>query len=185
MKTTALIFLFILLCSFQINAQTKENSKENSIEENESYMKMAIELAQTAVNEGNYPFGAVVVKNGVVVGKGYNCSHSNNDATAHGEIMAIRDACKNLGTNWPEGCELYTNGEPCPMCFAACFFANIKHIYFGATKEDMTEWGVVDMKPYDLVCQPLEKREIKSEVILREESGKLFEEWSKTNKKKW
>ena len=180
MKTSALMFLFIFVCSSQIYAQTKENS----IEENESYMKMAIEQAKTAVNEGNYPFGAVVVKNGVVVRKGYNCSHSTNDATAHGEIMAIRDACKNLGTNWLEGCELYTNGEPCPMCFAACFFANIKHIYFGATKEDMTEWGIVDMRPYDLVCQPLEKREIKSEVILREESGKLFEEWGKTNKKK-
>jgi tRNA(Arg) A34 adenosine deaminase TadA len=181
MKTFALIFLFIIFCSMQLNAQPKENS----IEENENYMKMAIELAKTAVDNGNYPFGAVVVKNGVVVGRGSNSSHSTNDATAHGEINAIRDACKNLGTNWLEGCELYTNGEPCPMCFAACFFANIKHIYFGATKEDMTQWGVVDMRPYDLVCQPLEQREVKSEVILREESGKLFEDWSKTNKKKW
>jgi len=180
MKTLTLVLLFLFLYSFQIKAQP-----EYSIEQNEDFMKMAIEQAKTAVETGNYPFGAVIVKNGVVVGKGYNCSHSTNDPTAHGEIMAIRDAAKNLGTNWLEGCELYTNGEPCPMCFAACFFANIKHIYFGATKEDMTQWGVIDMKPYDLVCQPLEQREIKSEVVLREESGIIFEEWGKTNKKKW
>ena len=177
MKILALI-LFFALSSLQVNAQT-----EHSIEENESYMKMANELARTAVETGNYPFGAIVVKNGVVVGRGYNNTHSSNDATGHGEINAIRDACKNLGTNWLEGCELYTNGEPCPMCFSACFFANINQIYFGATKEDMSQWGVVDMRPYDLVCEPLDKREIKSEVILREESGKLFEEWGKIKKK--
>lgn len=178
MKIFTLILFFAL--NLQLNAQT-----EYSIEQNESFMKMANELAKTAVNEGNYPFGAIVVKNGVVVGKGYNCSHSTNDATAHGEIMAIRDACKTLGTNWLEGCELYTNGEPCPMCFAACFFANIKQIYYGASKEDMMEWGVIDMKPYELVCLPNDKREIKSEMVLREESGVLFQEWGKTNKKKW
>jgi len=180
MKITFLAILLSVFCFFNVSAQT-----EYSIEQNEEFMRMANELAKTAVNEGNYPFGAIVVKDGKVVGKGYNCTHSTNDPTAHGEITAIRDAAKNLGTNWLEGCELYTNGEPCPMCFAACFFANIKHIYYGATKEDMMEWGVVDMKPYDLVCLPNDKREIKSEVVLREESGKLFEEWGKTNKKKW
>ncbi|CAF3356859.1 unnamed protein product, partial [Rotaria sp. Silwood2] len=146
--------------SLQLKAQT-----EHSIEENESYMKMANELAKTAANEGNYPFGAVVVKNGVVVGKGYSHSHTINDTNAHGEIMAIRDAYKNLGTERLEGCELYTNCEPCPMCVAACISANIKHIYFGATKEDMAEWGVIDLKLYEPASGNIE-----SEVILREDS---------------
>lgn len=173
MKILTLTFLF-LLSSLQLKAQT-----EHSIEENESYMKMANELAKTAANEGNYPFGAVIVKNGAVVGKGYCNSRSLDDADAHAEVMSIRDAYKNLGTDRLEGCELYTNCEPCPMCYAACISANIKHVYFGATKEDMADWGVIDMKLYEPASGNIE-----SEVILREVTGKFLEEWGKTNKKK-
>lgn len=177
MKTLILVFLIIL---FQSNNLFSQSSSEDK----EKFIKMAIELSKIAMEEGEYPFGAVVVKDGVVIGKGYNSSGSLNDPTAHGEIMAIRDACKNLNTNWLEDCELYTNGEPCPMCFSACFFSNIKTVYYSSSKEDMISYGIVDMVPYEQVCLPNDQRIIKMEAFKDEESGIIFAEWAKT-KKKW
>jgi guanine deaminase len=176
MKFFILILSFLFL-SLRLNAQTSQEDKEK-------FMQMAIDLAKLSSSDGeNWPFGAVVVKDGVVVGKGFNTAHTSNDATAHGEINAIRDACKNLGTSWLAGCSIYTNGEPCPMCFGGCFFAHIDTIYYGATKEDMAAIGITDMNPYIQSCLPNEERNIKSEVILREESGNVFRDWIKLGKK--
>ncbi|MGN1405198.1 MAG: nucleoside deaminase [Erysipelotrichaceae bacterium] len=114
--------------------------------ENE-YMNMAIDEARQGIyNHHGGPFGSVIVKDGKVIGQGHNMVLINNDSTAHGEISAIRDAEKNLGTYDLSGSALYTTGEPCPMCLAAAMWANIDVIYYGCTIEDNEIIGFRDAK---------------------------------------
>ena len=109
------------------------------------YMKIAIELAEdNLITNAGGPFGAVVVKDGEIVGKGSNQVVAGNDPTAHAEVTAIRDACKKLGTYDLEGCEIYTSCYPCPMCMSAIIWANIKTVYYGNTKEDAAAIGFRD-----------------------------------------
>lgn len=116
------------------------------------YMQMADELARVNLqtNEGG-PFGAVVVKDNIVVGFGKNHVLCNNDPTAHAEIMAIRDACVRLKTYDLTGCELYTSCYPCPMCLSAIIWSNIKTVYYGNTKEDAADIGFRDDMIYDFI----------------------------------
>lgn len=108
-------------------------------------MKVAKELAsENLENNAGGPFGAVVVKNGEIIGKGSNHVLANNDPTAHAEVMAIRDACNNIGSYDLTGCELYTSCYPCPMCLSAIIWANIKIVYYGNTKKDAAEIGFRD-----------------------------------------
>lgn len=169
MKTFIAVLIIILFHSFHAEAQTSE-------EEKKKFMQIAIDLSIEAVNQGNYPFGAVIVKDGIVVGKGYNNSYAVHDVTAHGEVNAIRDACKNLGTIDLSGCDLYTNGESCPMCFGAAYWAHIKNIYFAVSYQDISSFGI-DQKLFEQVCLPNGERNIKTEVILRDEAYKVFENW--------
>lgn len=113
-------------------------------------MKTAIELSEDNLktNAGG-PFGAVVVKNGKIIGRGSNHVLKNNDPTAHAEIMAIRDACNNIQSYDLSGCELYTSCYPCPMCLSAIIWANIKTVYYGNTKEDAANIGFRDDFIYD------------------------------------
>lgn len=118
---------------------------------NDTYNKYFMELAVNEAREGirnkdGGPFGAVVVRNGEVVASGHNHVLSNNDSTCHGEIDAIRKAEQKLGTFDLSGCEIYTTGEPCPMCLAAVLWANIERVYFGCRKEDEARIGFRDMK---------------------------------------
>jgi len=117
-----------------------------------TYMKIAIELAEESIrtHEGG-PFGACIVKDGEVVGRGRNMVLKNNDSTAHAEVMAIRDACGNLGTYDLTGCVLYTSCYPCPMCLSAAIWANIKEVYYGNTKEDASAIGFRDDYIYDFI----------------------------------
>lgn len=116
------------------------------------YMQMADELSkQTLLTNAGGPFGAVVVKNGVVVGVGNNQVLKNNDPTAHAEVMAIRNACKNLNTYDLTDCELYTSCYPCPMCLSAIIWANIKTVYYGNTKEDAADIGFRDDMIYKFI----------------------------------
>ena len=109
------------------------------------YMEAAIEEAYMGIYQGHGgPFGCVIVKNGEIVGSGHNRVLANNDPTCHGEISAIRDACTKLGTYDLSGCELYTTGEPCPMCLYACLWANIEIVYYGCTIEDNSLIGFRD-----------------------------------------
>lgn len=109
------------------------------------YMQMADELAkQNVLTNNGGPFGAVVVKDGVVVGVGNNHVVKNNDPTAHAEVMAIRNACQTLNTFDLRGCELYTSCYPCPMCLSSIIWANIKKVYYGNTKEDAADIGFRD-----------------------------------------
>ncbi len=113
------------------------------------YMKIADELArQNILTNNGGPFGAVIVKDGIIVGKGNNQVVLKKDPTAHAEIVAIRDACNTLNTFDLTGCEIYSNCYPCPMCLSAIIWANIKVVYYGNTKEDADEIGFRDNMIY-------------------------------------
>ncbi len=114
---------------------------------NKYFMKLAANEAREGIKSGDGgPFGAVVVKNGEVIATGHNHVLSNNDSTCHGEIDAIRKAEKKLGTYDLSGCEVYTTGEPCPMCLAAVLWANISRVYYGCRTEDEARIGFRDLK---------------------------------------
>ena len=146
------------------------------------YMRMAINEARKGIRAGHGgPFGAVIVKDGVVVGKGHNQVLKNNDPTCHGEMMAIHKACKKLGTYDLSGCELYTTGEPCPMCLSAIIWANIKNVYFGCTKDDAGNIGFRDDIIYDYLSG-IDVNLLNMKQIDRNECIELFEEYKKENK---
>ena len=116
------------------------------------YMKVAMDLSEKNLktNVGG-PFGACVVKDGKIIGRGSNHVLSNNDPTAHAEIVAIRDACKNINSYDLSNCELYTSCYPCPMCLSAIIWSNIKKVYYGNTKEDAAQIGFRDDYIYEFI----------------------------------
>ena len=130
------------------------------------YMKIAKDLANDNLktNAGG-PFGACVVKDGKLIGKGSNYVLANNDPTAHAEVMAIRDACKNINSYDLSGCELYTTCYPCPMCLSAIIWSNIKKVYYGNTKEDAADIGFRDDFIYDFI----------NKVSLNEENNTILD----------
>lgn len=141
------------------------------------YMQMAIAQAREGITKGHGgPFGTVIVKDGIVVGQGHNRVLANNDPTCHGEISAIRDAGKRLGTFDLSGCELYTTGEPCHMCLCACMWANIDKIFYGCTIEDNGRIGFRDDK-FDGIFGGREKLGDYLEELCREDCLKLFDEY--------
>ena len=141
------------------------------------YMKIAKDLADSnLVTNAGGPFGAVIVKDGKIVGKGSNCVLENNDPTAHAEIIAIREASKTLNTYDLSGCELYTSCYPCPMCLSAIIWANIKKVYYGNTKEDAARIGFRDDMIYDYIKNNGNLLDL--ENIDREETIKTFEEYN-------
>ena len=141
------------------------------------YMKEAIDLSKNNLitNVGG-PFGACIVKDGKIVGKGSNHVLANNDPTAHAEVMAIRDACKNLNTYDLSGCEIYTTCYPCPMCLSAIIWANIKIVYYGNTKEDAADIGFRDDFIYDYI-RNMNKEILNLECMDREETLKVFDDF--------
>ena len=117
-----------------------------------NYMSLAIEEAREGIRKGHGgPFGSVIVKDGQIIGQGHNMVLKNNDSTAHGEIMAIRNAEQNIGSYDLSGSILYTTGEPCPMCLAACMWANISKVYYGCSIEENSIIGFRDAKFDDLM----------------------------------
>ncbi|RME03422.1 MAG: nucleoside deaminase [Planctomycetota bacterium] len=141
-------------------------------------MKEAIELAlRNVVEKRGGPFGAVVVKDGVIVGRGTNQVTASKDPTAHAEIVAIRQACQNLGVFHLDGCEIYTSCEPCPMCLAAIYWAHLHKIYYANTKEDAAEIGFDDQFIYDEFAKSLDSRKIPAIQIMREEALEAFRYW--------
>ncbi len=126
-------------------------------------MMEAIALSQNGVrnNEGG-PFGCIIVKDDTIVGRGNNKVTSSNDPTAHAEVVAIRDACKNLGTFQLEGCEIYTSCEPCPMCLGAIYWARPKVVYFANSRQDAANIGFDDSMIYEELGIDLDKRKFQS-----------------------
>ena len=150
------------------------------------YMKIAKELAtdNLKTNAGG-PFGACIVKDGKIIGKGSNHVLANNDPTAHAEVMAIRDACKNINSYDLSDCELYTSCYPCPMCLSAIIWANIKKVYYGNTKEDAADIGFRDDFIYDFIGK-LSKNKIDNNVLELESMDReqTIEEFNKFKNKK-
>lgn len=141
---------------------------------------MAINEAKKGIRNGHGgPFGAVIVKNDEFIAKGHNQVVKNNDPTCHGEIMAIHKACKKLGTFDLSGCEIYTTGEPCPMCMAAILWANIEKIYYGCNILDTEEIGFRDKKFYE----QFENREQLIHELDRKECLKLYGEYKRISDK--
>ncbi len=135
-----------------------------------------LSLAKMRANQGG-PFGAVVVRRGKIVGRGWNQVTSTNDPTAHAEMVAIRDACRRLKTFVLEGCDLYTSCEPCPMCLSAIYWARLKHVYYGNTRKDAQKIEFDDDLIYEEVATPISKRKIPMKQLLRAEALAAFKEW--------
>ncbi len=150
-------------------------------EQDKQFMRRAIALAQAGVDSNvGGPFGAVVVKDGEIIGEGCNRVTSTNDPTAHAEIVAVRNACQKLGSFQLDDCILYTSCEPCPMCLGAIYWARPAQIFYAATHEDAAGIGFDDQFIYEEIEKPIETRKIKSINFLRDEGLKVFENW--TNK---
>ena len=143
------------------------------------FMKEAIELSKENFDKkAGGPFGCVVVKDGKIVGRGFNHVIMNNDPTAHGEIMAIRNACEVLGTHDLSGCEIYTSCYPCPMCISAIIWANIKKVYYGNTKDDAANIGFRDDYIYNYIRNGIDNKEIVDlEMMDRDEAIKVFNKY--------
>ncbi|MDQ3192606.1 MAG: nucleoside deaminase [Bacteroidota bacterium] len=150
----------------------------------EKFMREAIKLSLDNVKTGEGgPFGAVVVKDGKIIARGRNLVASTNDPTAHAEVVAIREACKNLNSFQLEDCEIYTSCEPCPMCLGAIYWARPKTVYYGNTKKDAAEILFDDDFIYNELAVPMNERKLKFVQILPDEAIKAFVEWrNKTDK---
>jgi guanine deaminase len=147
------------------------------------FMQQAIDLSIEGQNNGEGgPFGSVIVKNGIVVGRGYNRVTATNDPTAHAEVVAIRDACTNLGTFQLTGCILYASCEPCPMCLGAIYWARPDKVYFGNTRQDAAEIGFDDAFIYDEIPIPFQDRKIPMIPLAREQALIAFDKWNKSGK---
>ena len=144
----------------------------------EKFLARAIELARQGMISGKGgPFGCIIVKDDKIVGRGNNKVTSTNDPTAHAEVVAIRDACKNLGTFQLDECEVYTSCEPCPMCLGAIYWARPKVIYYANNRQDAAEIGFDDSMIYDEISADIKHRKIPIIPLLRKEAIKIFTEW--------
>ncbi len=150
----------------------------------EDFMQMAIELSEYNVRQGQGgPFGAVIVKDGMVVARSANKVVPTNDPTAHAEVSAIRLACQELGTYNLAGCEIYTSCEPCPMCLGAIYWAHIDKIYYANNKADAATIGFDDHFIYDELDLPMEKRKLPIVQLMRNEALNAFKLWSESEDK--
>lgn len=142
------------------------------------YMEEALKEAYEGIEKKHGgPFASVIVKDGKIIGRGHNKVLLNHDPTCHGEIEAIRDACKKTGSHDLNGAELYTTAEPCPMCLGAILWANISKVYYGCTIEDTDKIGFRDNKFYKIFSN----RQSIAQEFEREKCLKLFEDYKKTN----
>ncbi len=141
-------------------------------------MREAIRLSIQMMRRGKGgPFGAIVVKDNKIVGRGFNQVTSHNDPTGHAEIVAIRDACQRLKTFHLDGCDLYASCEPCPMCLSAIYWAHIRRVFYANTRQDAARLGFDDELIYREVSLPIRKRKLPMKQLLHAEALKAFAEW--------
>ena len=145
--------------------------------EDREFMQMAIELSVENIDSGGGPFGAVIVRDGKLIAKGANRVVPNNDPTAHAEVVAIRNACRELQTFDLSGCTVYTSCEPCPMCLSALYWAGVSAIFYGNTKEDADRIGFGDDFIYREIEKPYEYRSIPIHGMMRNEALEAFRQW--------
>lgn len=144
----------------------------------QDFMQRAIDVARAGMQrKAGGPFGAVIVKDGVVVGEGSNCVTSKNDPTAHAEIQAIRFACEKLGTFSLDGTTLYTTCEPCPMCYAAIFWARVDKVIYASDRKGAARAGFDDNVLWEDVARPWDKRQLASSKVPDTAANTLFNEW--------
>jgi tRNA(Arg) A34 adenosine deaminase TadA len=144
----------------------------------EANMLSAIQLAREGMNrnEGG-PFGAIVVKNGQIIGRGNNQVTSSNDPTAHAEIVAIREACRHLNSFQLDDCVLFTSCEPCPMCLGAIYWARPSQVFYACTRHDASQAGFDDSFIYEEIQADIHDRKIPMTQLGRQDALRLFEEW--------
>jgi guanine deaminase len=148
------------------------------------YIKKAVEVAVENVEKNNGgPFGAVVVKDGKIIGVGRNQVTATNDPTAHAEIQAIRAACNYLQEFQLKDCDIYTSCEPCPMCIGAIYWARPRSVYYACTKEDAARIGFDDHFIYEQIKLPIEKRSIRMQQLMPQEFYSPFKAWEASNTK--
>ena len=146
----------------------------------EDFMREAIRLSiENVITKTGGPFACVIVKDNKIIAKGTNLVTSTNDPTAHAEIVAIRNACKELGTFQLDGCDIYTSCEPCPMCLSAIYWSRANKIYYANSKTDAAKINFDDQFIYEEIPLNPENRKIPSEQVLREEALEAFELWFK------
>lgn len=142
------------------------------------FMREAIRLSSSMMRRGKGgPFGAVVVRRGQIVGRGFNQVTSTCDPTAHAEVTAIRAACRRLKTFTLADCEIYSSCEPCPMCLAAIYWARLRRVYYANTRRDAAKIGFDDAFFYHELRRPPARRAVPMRQVLREEALSAFAEW--------
>lgn len=155
---------------------------ENTV--HEKFMRIAIELSEYNVKQNlGGPFGAVIVKDGMIVARSANRVVTTNDPTAHAEVSVIRLACQELGTYDLTGCEIYTSCEPCPMCLGAIYWARIDKVYYANTKADAAAIGFNDHFIYNELESPMANRKMNFIQLLRDEAMSAFKLWETTENK--
>ena len=156
------------------------------MEEKNKFMLKAIDLSIKSAETIGGPFGCVIVKDNKIISEGSNKVTSTNDPTAHGEIVAIRDACLKLNTFNLSGCELYSSCEPCPMCLSAIYWSRIEKIFYANSRNDAKNIDFDDSFIYSEINKKIEDRKIKMTQMLRDEALKAFKIWdSKVDKIKY
>lgn len=144
----------------------------------EEFMRGAISLAEASVRGRGGPFGCVIVRRGEIVGRGQNAVTASNDPTAHAEVVAIREACRTLGTFQLTDCELFTSCEPCPMCLGAIYWARLAKVYYGNNRKDAAAIGFDDDLIYREIPLPPEQRAVPMVPLLRNEAQATFRAWA-------
>ena len=147
------------------------------------FMSRAIELSIESVKSGGGPFGSVIIKNNEIISEGMNRVTKNNDPTAHGEIVAIRNACKNLNDFSLKGCELYTSCEPCPMCLSAIYWSRVDKIYYANTRDDAKKIDFDDSLIYSELTKKIKERKIPTTQLMRDEALQGFKLWKNIENK--
>jgi tRNA(Arg) A34 adenosine deaminase TadA len=152
-------------------------------EKHKKFMIEAIKMAEKSVKTGGGPFGCVIVKNNKIIGRGMNRVTAHNDPTAHGEMVAIRQACKKLKNFQLKGCAIYTNSEPCPMCLGAIYWARPNAVYFANSKKDTAKINFDDNFIYKEIRKPYKKRKIHFEQIIIKEAKTAYKMWEEKEDK--
>ena len=147
------------------------------------FMQRAIELSLESINSGGGPFGSVIVKDEKIISEGMNRVTVDNDPTSHGEIVAIRNACKKLNTFNLSNCSLYSSCEPCPMCMSAIYWSRIGNVYYANTRDDAKKINFDDSLIYSEIPKKNEDKKIPIKQMLRDEALKAFELWDKKTDK--
>lgn len=144
----------------------------------EKYMRMAAEISFNNIDRGGGPFGAVIVRDGEVVATGANTVTLDNDPTAHAEVNAIRHACHKLKTFQLSGCTVYSSCEPCPMCLSALYWAGVRKVFYGNTKEDAEAIDFSDKFIYEEIAKRPEDRKMPGIHVDGSETIRAFEKWA-------